>query len=170
MGVSGGFAAMGVMSAGSAYAQGTSQKAQADFTAAQYGINQKIAGEQGIEAKAQGDIQAGQAEEQGRQQVAQQRVDQAATGADVNSGSALDLQSDTTWQAKQNQVTIRNNAWRQAWGYNVQAIDYGMQGEMSKMAGQNAMNNTFLTGGMQAVGYGVQAGSSYYKYNSSRGK
>lgn len=169
MGVSGGFAAMGVMSAGNSIAQGKSQKAQDDFTASQYDSNARLATEQGAEAKAAGDINAGQAAEEGRQQVAKQRVAAAATGADVNSGSALSLQADTNWQAKQNQITIKNNAWRTAWGYNTQAIDYGTQAQFSRMAGNNAMNNSYLTGGMQAIGYGVQAGSAYNKYNGKSG-
>lgn len=166
MGVSGGFAAMGVMSAGSAYSQGTAAKAQADFTQSQYKINQQIATEQGAEAKSQGDIQAGNMAREGASEVAKQRVDAAASGADVNSGSALELQSDTNWQSNQNQITIKNNAWRTAWGYKTQALDYGMQGDMAELAGQNTMNNTFLTGGMNAIGSGVQAGTAYRKYNN----
>lgn len=165
MGVSGGFAAMGLMSMGSAYAQGQNAKTQADFTASQYSINKQIAEEQGKEALSAGDIDASKANLQGKQEIAKQRVASAATGADVNSGSALELQSDTGWQARSNAVTLKNNAWRQAWGYKVQAIDYGMQGELAELAGKNQATNSLLTGGMNAISYGVQAGSSYRKYN-----
>lgn len=164
MGVAGGFGAMGIMSMGNAYAQGLSQKTQAQFTSTQYAINKEVAGEQANEERSKGDIEAGQMELQGRQEAAKQRVAEAATGADVNSGSALELQSDTAWQSMQNQITIKNNAWRQAWGYDMQASDYGLESEFYGMAGSNAMTNTLLTGGLQAVGYGVQAGSAYYKY------
>lgn len=165
MGVSGGMAAMGIMSVGNSYAQGQSAKAQADFTAAQYGINKQIAGEQAKDAIAAGDIDASRANLAGKQEIAQQRVAAAATGANVNSGSAMELQADTAWQSRENAVTLKNNAWRSAWGYKIQAIDYGTQAQMAELAGSNSMNNSLLTGGMNAVGYGVQAGTAYRKYN-----
>lgn len=166
MGMTGGFAAMGVMSAGNSIIQGQSQKAQDQFTAAQYGINKEISAEQGREATAAGDIEAGQMAEQGKQEIAKQRVAAAASGADVNSGSALELQTDTAWQANQNQITIKNNAFRQAWGYGVQSIDSGMESDLYNLAGSNAQNNSYLTGGMQALGYGMQAASAYGKYGA----
>lgn len=165
MGVSGGFAAMGIMSASSAYSQGVSNKAQSDYTASQYAINAKIAGAQGKQALAVGDIQAGQMAEQTKMNAAKQRVDEAATGADVNSGSALELQSDTNWQGAENEITIKNNAWRQAWGYGVEASSDSSQASLSELSGQNQYNNSLLTGGMNAVNYGTQAGAAYNKYN-----
>lgn len=169
MGVSGGFAAMGVMSAGNAYAQGQSAKTQVDFAASQYRVNQTIATEEGSIAKSEGDIQASHMAREGNAEVAKQRVAAAATGANVNAGSALELQSDTKWQSTQNQITIKNNAWRQAWGYQVQANDYGTQAQMSGLAGSNAMTQSLLTGGMNAIGYGTQAYGAYRKYNGGRG-
>lgn len=165
MGITGAIGAMGAMSLAQGYSQGTAAKAQGDYTASMYRVNRSLAGEQGKMAKAQGDIEAGQMDEEGRQELAKQRVAAASTGANVNTGSAIELQSDTKWQSKQNQITIKNNAWKQAWGYQVQGIDYGMQADLSEMAGTNAYRNSLLTGGMQAIGYGVQAGSAYRKYN-----
>lgn len=155
---------MGVMSVGNSVASGISQKAQDSYTASQLDINSKFALAQGASVKAQGDIEAGQEAEEGKQEAAKQRVAGAATGADVNSGSALELQSDTAWQSAQNQLMIKNNAMRQAMGYQVQANDMSEQAGMYRSAGNNAMMSSLLTGGMQALSYGVQADSAYRKY------
>lgn len=165
MGATGGMAAMGIMGAGNAYNQGQAAKAQADFTSGQYEMNREIAGEEGREAKMTGDLGASKAELSGAQDVAKQRVAGAATGADVNSGSALDLQSDTKWQANQNSIMIKNNAFRQAWGYNTQAIDYGGQSDFAARSGETAASMSYLTSGMTAVSYGTQAYGTYQKYN-----
>lgn len=165
MGVSGGLVAMGIMSMGNAYSNAESQKAQADFTTGQLRMNEKLAGVQAASVKEEGDLAASAAEKTGAQREAEQRVHQAATGVDVNSGSALNLQSDTAWQTRQNQITIRNNAWRAAWGYNIKGLDLEMQARESEIGADNNYRNTLLTGGMQAIGYGEQAGGSYKKYN-----
>lgn len=170
MGVSGGFVAQGVMSASNAYAQGISQKAQSDYTAAQYDINAKLAGEQGKIAKSDADVNAGQMAEATKMQIGKQRTAAAATGADVSGGSALTLQADTSWQGAQNQIMIKNNAFRTAWGYGVQASSDENQASLSRLTGQNQLNNSYLTGGMNAFGYGTQAYGAYRKYNGKTTK
>lgn len=156
---------MGIMSAGQAYSSAASQKAQSDFTAGQYSANQKIATEQASEAKSAGDLEAGQMAEQTKMNVAKQRVAGASTGADVNSGSALALQTDTNWQGQQNEVMIRNNAWKTAWGLNVEASNYGSQSQFATIAGNAQFNNTLLTGGMNAAAFGFKANNTYNNYN-----
>lgn len=165
MGMTGGFAAQGVMSAGNSYAQGISQKAQSDYTAAQYGINAKLSGENAKLTTEDGNIQAGQMAAETKMQIGKQRTAAAATGADVSSGSAMTLQADTAWQGAQNQVMIKNNAWRTAWGYGVQANSDNAQASLSTLAGQNQLNNSYLTGGLNAFGYGTQAYGAYRKNN-----
>lgn len=169
MGTSGGFAAMGAMSLVSSAQRASGQQNMANYQSAMYGINKQMAGEQGKMATAQGDIQAGQMELQGRQEAAKQRVASAATGASVNSGSALDLQVDTKWQAGQNAIMIKNNAWRQAWGYQVEGMNYDQQASMTNLAANQSAQMSYLTGGMQAVGYGIQGGAAYSKYNGGGG-
>lgn len=165
MGVTGGFAAMAGLSMISAYNQANAKKTEAEFTQSQYKVNAKLASAQAQSAREEGDIQAGHMAAQTKANVAKQRVAAAATGADVNSGSALDLQSDTQWQGAQNAITIKNNAWRQAWGYNIQADNYKTQATFTGIAGQNEYNNTLLTGGMNAASFATQGTQSYYKYN-----
>lgn len=166
MGVTGGIAAMGMMSIGSAYSQSKAQQSQADFTAAQYAENQKIAGVESDDAVMRGDLKASQADKQMKAQVGAQRVAAAAGGVEVTSGSALELQSDTEAQGQLNMLTIKNNAWREAWGYKMQAASDGAMGNFAALAGKNQSNNTLLTGGMNAASYGIK-GYGYYSANNS---
>lgn len=166
MGMSGGMAAMGILSFSNAQKRAQGEKDMADYQAAIYNINKQFADEQGKFAKSDADIQSGEMEKQGEQNAARQRVDAAATGADVNAGSAIQLQTDTKWQAGQNSIMIKNNAWRQAWGYQVEGDAYARLASMAELTGQREAQDTLLTGGMQALGYGIRAGVGFYDYNS----
>jgi hypothetical protein len=165
MGMTGAMAAMAGLSVVNGINQSNAQKNQAEFTAQQYESNQKFTQIAADSAISQGDIQAGQQAEKTKQEIGQQRVAAGATGADVNSGSAMTLQADTAWQGAQNEVTIKNNAWRTAFGYNVQGFNDKNQATLSRLGGTNAANNTLLTGGMNAVNYGSKAYSSYGNNN-----
>ena len=61
-------------------------------------------------------------------------------------------------------MTIENNAWREAWGYKVQAVSGQGQAAQTRLAANNVMDNTLLTGGLQAANYGAQA---YYMSNKN---
>lgn len=165
MGLTAAVGGMAVMSLANSSVQAGNEAAQQKYTNAIYGVNEKLAAENKRQVLAAGDVEAGQAALAGKQEIAQQRVHQAATGADVSSGSAANLQGDTLWQSEQNQTTIKNNAWRRAWGYDVEGEKYGLEASMSQLASANKQQNTLLTGGMQAVDYGMRAYSSYQKYN-----
>ncbi len=63
-------------------------------------------------------------------------------------------------------LTVKNNAWREAWGYKAQARSYRTQGALSRLASRNEANSTLLTGGLQAVNAGV---GGYDRYNKNKG-
>ena len=85
------------------------------------------------EYQAQDAIKRGQvAEAEQRRKTAMLKGSQTArlagNGLDISEGSALNILSDTDWMGEQDALTVRNNAAREAWGYNVQ--------------GQNSMSNS----------------------------
>lgn len=55
----------------------------------------------------------------------------------------------------QDMQTISNNAWREAFGYDVQAFQQETAGARAQAEGKQAMRNTLLTGGMQMWGGGL---------------
>lgn len=167
MGATGAFAFMGGSSLVSAYASSISQKAQADFAASQAKSNTALSDYQAADAIDRGNLAASGAEKQTTARVGQQRTTSAASGVDINSGSAAAIQGDTAEEGAFNQLMIKNNAWREAWGYKTQAIQSTASGQFAQAAGQNQSQNTLLTGGMNATSFGFRAAGSYYKNNGS---
>lgn len=124
----------------------------------QYDMNQKLADVQATDATTRGERDVSIYATKTRGLLGQQRVAAAANGVDVNYGSAAEVQADTMAQAGVNQNLIRNNAWREALGYKIQASNYGTASTFAGFAGQNNANNTLLTGYANAAKSGLQAG------------
>jgi hypothetical protein len=92
--------------------------------------------------------------------IGEQRVSLAAQGIDLGTGSAAALTEQSYRLGAEDQMTIRNNAWREAWGLKMQSQQYTAAGNMALTGGRNAAGNTLLTGFAQAASYGIQAGRS----------
>jgi len=95
-------------------------------------------------------------QEKQRRKVSQLRstqdVNAAASGVVVGSGSAGDIAEQTVVLGKEDELTLRNNAARQAWGYKAQAgLDY-MQGAAANRKGQLDAAGTLLTAGARTMG------------------
>lgn len=157
------------MAAGSSMISASNQadaiKNQANFSATQYAENQKISAVQASGAIQQGDVAADLAGEKGRQEIGQQRATEAANGIDVNSGSAAQLQADTAGQTAINVQTIKNNAWRAAWGFQIQGANEGAQSQFTSIAGNYNASTTMLTGGMNAAAFGLKGYGVYQNNN-----
>ncbi len=77
--------------------------------------------------------------------AADQRLAFAAQGIDIESGTALDVQMDTAEQGEIDALTIRNNAYLEAWGYKVGAENSKTQGEFAELSGEMASMGTILS-------------------------
>ncbi|MDX9690533.1 MAG: hypothetical protein RBT70_08775 [Alphaproteobacteria bacterium] len=120
------------------YQQGRAQQSQMNYQAA-VDRNNKIISDRAAEDA----IKRGQAEEEKhRRQVqqvkAQQRVGFAARGIDLGSDNVLDTLSDTAMFGELDALTIRNNAAREAYGYQVQGMNYEASAANKVLAGKNA--------------------------------
>ena len=114
---------------------GQARQASAQRNQAQY--QARVAENNAITANRLADdsLQRGQIEEQrNRQQTRQlqgrQTAALAASGVDVQSGSALDIVSDTAALGEIDALTIRDNASREAWQRRVQAQEFTNQGAL----------------------------------------
>lgn len=121
--------------------------------------NANLAEQAAKDAIARGDIEAGRVRSATRQTVGSQRAALAAQGIDINTGSAADVQSDTTRIGALDELTTKNNAAREAFGYTVQAWNERQQGELARLGSRNAADalrrqswGTVLTGATQAYG------------------
>lgn len=155
-------AAQGASSFGGAYAQSKALKSQGDYANQMGQMNAQLADVKASDSIQRGDIEANRNDQRTRGIVGSQRAGLAAQGVDVNSGSAADVQADTAGMGAVDSLTIKNNAWREAWGYKVQSVNDTYQGKFTQMADNYAANNTLLTGGMTAIG-DVGKGAYYWK-------
>ena len=85
--------------------------------------------------------------------IGSQRVALAANGVQVGDpGSTGDLlQIDSARIGEEDALTIRNNAARQAWGYQVEATNYRRQGAAAVRRGRLSAASQLLSGGAQTT-------------------
>ena len=128
---------------------GNAEQAAANDRARLINWNAKVA-----DLQAQDAITRGQEEEQRirmglRQIIGSQRASRAASNVDISVGSAVDIQADAARLAELDVLTTRNNAAREAWGYNVEAQDLRMQAEITRREGANAAKAGRVRAGQQ---------------------
>lgn len=144
---------------------------QGEFTQSMYDANARIAEMQGQDAIRRGDKEASNLKKASKRMIGTQRAALAAQGIEIDSGSAADIQTDTAELAAQDVLTIKNNAWREAWGYRVQANDLRGKGKYAKAAAENEAASTMLTGGLKffkgAADSGYFSGSTKPKVKMS---
>lgn len=109
------------------------------------------------EAQAQDSINRGnaaadEARRRNRQALGTQTATAAANGADISTGSALDIFGDTAQFGELDALTTVNNAQREAYGFGVQASNYKTQASAARQQGNVGAFSTLLTTPLQAYG------------------
>ena len=154
-------AAGAATSAMGAIKQGNAAQAAADYNAQIAGMNAVNNKNNAERAAAAGEQNAAQAELKGRAAVGAIRAAQAANNVDVNTGSAVDVRSSAAETGQLNALTIRNNAAREAWGYQNQAASNTAQASLDTMQGQAAQDAASITATSDLLsGAGKAAGGS----------
>jgi hypothetical protein len=105
-----------------------------------------------------------------RQAVGSSRAALAAQGVDVSSGSAADVQASESASGALDELTIRNNAAREAWGYTVQGVQQRREGDVAAITGDMTASglraqswSDLLSGAAQT--YGIYQNSRDTKRN-----
>lgn len=119
--------AMGVMGS---MQQAQAQQNQANYQAAVQRNNQIIAQRQADDAIARGKIEAKQHKLRVNQFKGEQRSVLATSGFDANEDDALDILADTAEIGKQDELTILNNAEREAYQHRIAASNAGAQSSL----------------------------------------
>jgi len=146
---------MGAMAAASAAAQARAQQQQAQYQGGIATMNQQIAAQNATYATQAGAIEEATSWTKTNQIEGQSKAAEGAAGVDVNSGSAVRVQSDIAKVGMQDALTIRNNAYRRAYGYQVQGSQFGAQASMFSLQGKDAA----ITGGINVVGALAKSGA-----------
>ncbi len=142
--------ALAVAAVGTAAMQAKAQSDQGDYQKRMSNINARLADLQATETIKQGFKDEQLHRGQVRQVAGAQRASLAAQGIDVGSGTAADLQQETFSLGAEDALNIRMNAYKQAWGFNVEAENHRITGDMGERAGRNAATGSLLSGATQA--------------------
>lgn len=112
-------------------------EARGNFEAGQLRTNASLAEAQAADAVSRGGQEAERVDAQTRTLTGAQRTAFAGQGVDVSRGSAADVQANDRQLGALDAITIRNNAARAAWGFNVQASSFRSQADFAQRAGEN---------------------------------
>jgi len=157
MGASGvGAAGMAGISLYQGYVQSEAIKSEAKFSAQLARQNAELAEAKAADAVVRGDKQASNLQLEVSQLLGTQRSGYAAQGVIVDSGSAAEV-SDASRRSLQEDVnTIKSNAWKEAWGFKMDAQNIGFEAELNTRAAKNKARNTLITSGLQAANFAMQ--------------
>jgi hypothetical protein len=114
---------------------GTAQKAASESEAQLSDYNAAVADLQAKDATARGFEEENKFRSQVRGLIGSQRAGYAKGNIDVGFGSAVDVQADAQQLGELDALTIRNNAKREAWGYQVQGEDLRKRAEIARKEG-----------------------------------
>ena len=158
--ISTGVSVMGQMQAGK------NSKAMADYQAGVARNNQIVADRAAQDALDRGGV----AEQRSRLETARlkgrQRVVLAGLGQEVDTGSALDITSDTAQLGELDALTIRSNAEREAYNFRVRGMQFGQEAVLQEATGANALSAGYFGAvGTLASGVGTVA-DRWYRYRN----
>jgi hypothetical protein len=129
--------------------------------------NAQVAALQALDAVGRGAEEESRFRTQIRSAIAAQRVGFAAGNIDVSYGSAVDVQADAAFLGELDALTIRTNAAREAWGYNVQGEDLRRRAAIMRQEGRNLAEMGRIGAQATRVQGQTAATASYYGAASS---
>jgi hypothetical protein len=142
----------------SAYNDSISLGLQAEQEMVNGEINNRIAKIRAEDAKAQGAEKLSKFQRDAKRFQGTQKAAAAASGVDVNFGSAAQAQKETAMLLIEDENRIKNNTMLEAWGYKVQGENALLQAKYNSKSYQNKSKSTLLGGVLQA---GVTGYSAY---------
>ena len=143
-------AAMAGAQVGGAYLESESIKSQGKFAERQADFNARMAELQAEDATFRGEKKANDVRRIGKQFTGEQRVAAGAQGVDISLGSPADVISGSKDQIDRDIMDVKNNAWRESFGYRSQAADFRRQGRMARLESKNRAFNTLISAGLGA--------------------
>lgn len=151
----------GIGGVADAYNQTQGMALQSEFQQKMFERNERMAKIQAEDAVRRGERDASKLRKGVRGVIGRQRAALAAQGIAIDSGDALTIQEETASFGALDAITLKTNAWREAWGYRMNAEIASMQGQMTQAASKNQMFSTALTGGLNFLSAGMKAGYHY---------
>jgi hypothetical protein len=133
--------------------KGVASQQAAGANAATMESNAALAEAARSDALARGGQEAGRARTRGTQTEASQTADYSASGVSVKSGSAVDVGSSTEAVSELDAELAKNNAMREAFGYESQASNFRRQAQYTRQEGDMAEVTSVLGGVVGGASY-----------------
>lgn len=159
--------AMGFSSLSGAISNANALRAQGHYQKRVAETNAMIAEGQATRAESRGQQTARQIRRQANKVKAEKRALAAAEGQSFEDGDVADSLDETELAAVADVQTAKTNAYLEAWGFRVNARNSAAQGKFAQMSNENQASSTILTGGMQALGYGLEGAGKRSKGSGS---
>lgn len=128
--------------------------------------NAKLSDLAAQDVTARSSLEEGNIVARGRQVRGAQRAAAAASGVEVDSGSALQLQRETEFLTEMDVLTLRSNALRESFGLKMQSNELRYRGQMAELGGRmeeaalrSKARATLITGGIGMLRGGIQGAS-----------
>ena len=116
-------------------------------------VNTRLAEFRAEDALRRGDERIGIARGRARRIKGAQRAGFAGQGVRVDVGSAADIAAETEAISALDEMTLRNNALRESFGFKVEAINASAQADLAYLAGITKSVDTLLTSGLTAASF-----------------
>lgn len=147
--------------------QGLGGYQQAQYSAAVAANNARIAKANAGAAVVAGEYEGAVSKLRTGQTISAERAGQAASGIDVNIGSAVKVRDSTATIGAMDAAMIHYNAMRQAYGDLTQASSFTAQSNLDKMAGVGALEGGAFSAGSTLLGGASSLGAKYAQYQQS---
>jgi len=140
---------------------------QSAFEAMQLEHNAKLLEFQKEDIQAQLDDDAAKRYEDARRLIGDQKVTMAAQGVTVEGGIGEQLMQEELSFASDDVQTLKNNAWRQTLGIEIEQENLKTQAKFTRIGGKEKARSTLVTGGLQGLS-NIAQGASKMGFKPSR--
>lgn len=154
-------------SAAGAEQQGKANSAMYAYQAQVAQNNQVIANQLAAQATQAGEANVDTKRLQTAGVIGSELAAQGASGLDVNKGSNVDVRSSAAELGELDALTIRNNAARTAYGYQVQGLNYGAQASLNTAGSQSALTAGNLQAFTSLAGGAGSVSEKFLRFNQA---
>lgn len=162
-------AASGLVGAGGAIMSGEAKSASAEYNAEVSARNKTQADRNAVIAGEAASEQTAIQSQKTRSTIGGIKANQAASGVDVNSGSAVDVRSSAAELGELDALTVRSNATKEAYGYTTQSANFGAQSELDKAEASNDETAGYLGAGTTLLSAAGTGASNFSKFQLQGG-
>jgi hypothetical protein len=149
---------MAALSAAGSVMRGMAAQSAAKAQASAEEQNARLAELQGADAVRRGGREEAKFRREQAMLAGRQRSLLAASGVDIDSGSAAALQEASRMEGEEDAAVIRLNAQREKWGFDIQALNHRNAAAAARSAGSNAMTAGIVGGATSLLSAANDAG------------